>query len=510
MACRPSVLETTLAHEDLRFVTVFFDTWDPATIFLLGQLNYRLRSLVYGYVRTAWNVNKFLRNWFPRPVDVLKFLGDAPAIICGSSVLQFFDRAYPSATRIDMCVDFGGFVDVGRLLMKQEYEYFPCGPTVVKDFDLVALFESASYPEGRFKLHGERTVTQEEHGGRAFTFRRQLSASSQRFVVVHLVLVRTSSFRRVFKSVLAAFMNYITADYAVSVFPRSTFSNRRSFVTCQERFPGVDDAMTQADMWLREYRRGGHGEFDVVAAAHTVYLDAHSGDRWIGDASCWIIPCSTNNYDPLQSRSAVYGPAFDVLDWRAGVTRHGSYMRIAEPFVWRLPVEEKPLSLGVIKGLSASAKTAKGAKRFWSFPTSSDEPDALWVAPRSHGFSFKDFDLSHIFPNGCVSVCIQKVPGTDMDLPADWRIYIDSGRFVAPLNKCVKKKFGIDWPGNIVLVKHRRKSEEHIVNISCGEEDYAYVLLGLLSSWLKQFIHVKQSMGVTLHFKHLGSSDVPS
>lgn len=91
-----------------------------------------------------------------------------------------------------------------------------------------------------------------------------------------------------------ALMNYITADYAVSVFPQTTFLNCILLLSCQEKFPGVDDAMTRADNWLREYN-GGRGKFEAVGAARRVYQDVESGDRWIGNPRCWIIQCLPNS-----------------------------------------------------------------------------------------------------------------------------------------------------------------------------------------------------------------------
>ncbi|KAJ7476312.1 hypothetical protein B0H11DRAFT_1727301, partial [Mycena galericulata] len=110
--------------------------------------------------------------------------------------------------------------------------------------------------------------------------------------------------------------------------------------------------------------------------------------------------------------------------------------------------------------------------------TSSGEAEPMWVVPRGEGFDYKDFQLASVFPNGCTSVFVGFVPGTDMILPCAWRIYIDTGRYPAPMNICIKKKFGVDWPGNIVMAKHRRRSD-HIAQVAYGEEDFADVILGL-------------------------------
>ncbi|KAJ6579176.1 hypothetical protein DFH09DRAFT_1310527 [Mycena vulgaris] len=164
---------------------------------------------------------------------------------------------------------------------------------------------------------------------------------------------------------------------------------------------------------------------------------------------------------------------------------------------FRVPVREKPLSRGMVSSLSANAKKKAGAKRFYVLATSSEEAEPMWVVHRGDSFDCKDFEFPNVFPNGCTSVSVTSVPGTDMVLQSPWRIYFDTGRYAAPLNQCVKRKFNVDWTGNILMIKHRRRSE-CIAQVSYGEEDFADVILGL---WLKEFFHVKNRLGVKLHFK---------
>ncbi|KAJ6464314.1 hypothetical protein DFH09DRAFT_1346827 [Mycena vulgaris] len=320
MAGLPSTLETTLAHGDLAFLLLFFRTWDPSTIFLLSCLNYRLRSLVHCYASNTWSVPRFLRQWFGRPREALKFLEDAPAIICGPAVLEFFDRRSPSVTQLDICVDFGGFVEAGKFLTGNGYDFRPFGIQSIKDFDLVALVEAARLPENQFKLHGERSVTQEEHYSRTFRFVKRARGQLLRVVVVHLV--RCELHRFIFAMHSTAFMNYITSRWAISTFPRTTFLKRVSFVACQERFPGVDAGMTEADNWLRGYSSPS-GQFVVVGAVDEVNPDAEIGVRWIGDERCWTIKCSWDA-NPLHVKDEVEGAAaFSVEDMVISQDRSG-------------------------------------------------------------------------------------------------------------------------------------------------------------------------------------------
>ncbi|KAJ7815297.1 hypothetical protein B0H13DRAFT_1924267 [Mycena leptocephala] len=272
-----SILETTLARGGFRFLELFFRTWDPPAIFILGRLNYRLRSIVHFYFSSGHN--------------------------------------------------FEGFSAIGRYLMGQFYEFRPAGGRA--NFDLAVLFEAAHFPESSLKVTGERSTTQDQHRSRSFKFVKTTYNSGRgvaphpRVVIVHLVRS------------LAAFMNFISGTHAVSTFPYSTFLRRLSFVSCQEMVPGLDVPMTELETWLQKYGRT-HQPIKLIGLSDTFFSARELGRRTIGDERCWTIPC-TGSADPLELRESLSGPAFDVLSWKLGVTRHGSYLRVGEPFVWSSP-----------------------------------------------------------------------------------------------------------------------------------------------------------------------------
>ncbi|KAJ7436453.1 hypothetical protein B0H11DRAFT_1661203, partial [Mycena galericulata] len=314
---------------DIVFIVEFFRFWDPAAIFLLSQLNFRLLGIVRYYESVVWNVPKFLSQWFHGQDASLKLLEDAPALLCGPAVLNFFDRNLSDAGRLDICVGYEGLSDVATFLAAEGYSYRP-GPTPrIRDWDLVALVEAAHFPEERLKVYGERSVTQEEHGSRTFRFLRFDRRSALRLIVVHLV--RCELHRFVFSMHSTSLMGFISSTHAVSVFARSTFLKRKSFVACQERTPDVDESIRMEGVWLRTYS-SPHGRLNVVGAVLGFDRDAEVGSRFIGDAQCWTIPCRFTG-DFLRTGPVLSGSAFDVLDWRSGVTRHGSYLRIGEPVV---------------------------------------------------------------------------------------------------------------------------------------------------------------------------------
>ncbi|KAJ7783127.1 hypothetical protein B0H16DRAFT_1877560 [Mycena metata] len=328
-----SLLETLLSYQDVSFMVAFFRCWDPATIFLLGRLNYRLLNIVRCYQATVWDIPTFLRGWFGRPLDALSMLDAASAIVCGPSVLQFFDRNVLDATRMDVCVGFGGLSEVGQFLVSEGYSFRPAPARQrIRDFDLVAMMEAARHSESELRVDGDKSATQEDHGSRAFRFLKFDRRASLRVVIVHLV--RCELHRFVLSMHSTSLANYISSTHAVSLFPRSTFLKRKSFIGCQERTPENDDSLMIEAKWLRTYE-GDTGRIALVGSVTKVDADAEIGFRCIGDSRCWVLSTKTRECClPLEKPDILRGPAFEVMDWASGITRHGSYLRVGEPFVW--------------------------------------------------------------------------------------------------------------------------------------------------------------------------------
>lgn len=186
MCTPPSALETVLLRGDAPFLLDFFRYWDPSTIFLLGSLNYRLLNVVRFYEMTVWDIPKFLSGWFFHPSEALKLLEIGPAIFCGSAVLKFLDRNLEDASRLDICVGYAGIVEVGKFLASEGYVFRPEPRGIVRDFDLITMLEAVYFSEEHLKVDGDRSLTQEAHGSRAFRFVR-FGRRTIRVVVVHLV-----------------------------------------------------------------------------------------------------------------------------------------------------------------------------------------------------------------------------------------------------------------------------------------------------------------------------------
>ncbi|KAJ7821151.1 hypothetical protein B0H13DRAFT_1660551, partial [Mycena leptocephala] len=112
------------------------------------------------------------------------------------------------------------------------------------------------------------------------------------------------------------------------------------------------------------------------------------------------------------------------------------------------------------------------------YPCGSSTQQDLWIPTRGGSFDHLDLFLANIFPNGCYSLRIARVPGTDVPLPTAWRVYFDTGRYRAPVNQCIWSRFNIKWAGNVVMVKHRRRSD-HVAQVRREEDECADILLAL-------------------------------
>ena len=82
-------------------------------------------------------------------------------------------------------------------------------------------------------------------------------------------------------------MNYVARGYVVSLFPKSTFILKRSFISRQ------DDArhsfqFHNEHFWL-EYSKGTFN-VETIGLTHKPYENVEIGRRFVGDAQCWIIP----------------------------------------------------------------------------------------------------------------------------------------------------------------------------------------------------------------------------
>lgn len=67
------------------------------------------------------------------------------------------------------------------------------------------------------------------------------------------------------------------------------------------------------------------------------------------------------------------------------------------------------------------------------------------------GHAFDDLQVDMLFPKGACSLRLIELPGTNLRLPNDWRIFLSRCQAEAPLNQAVQTRYGRKWSGNIVF-----------------------------------------------------------
>ncbi|PPQ74445.1 hypothetical protein CVT26_001426 [Gymnopilus dilepis] len=95
-------------------------------------------------------------------------------------------------------------------------------------------------------------------------------------------------------------MHFIAWNRAISLFPRSTFMNRVSFVASQEEVHG-DTSGRLFQKWFFAYAK--MRKIRLVGLDHRRYEFAELGKRYIGDRRCWIIPYIGEGTPPYLRRS---------------------------------------------------------------------------------------------------------------------------------------------------------------------------------------------------------------
>ncbi|KAJ7018547.1 hypothetical protein C8F04DRAFT_1198877 [Mycena alexandri] len=134
-------------------------------------------------------------------------------------------------------------------------------------------------------------------------------------------------------------------------------------------------------------------------------------------------------------------------------------------------VVERPLVSGMVTIISDAGRQAWGNKRFYCFACGALYPQPVWLSPRLGTFDHLDLYLANLFPNGCYSIRVTRIPGTRIRLStALANIFCHW--------ECIMTRFGIEWDGNVLVVKHRFRSDL-VVHVRREEDEYAEVLLGL-------------------------------
>ena len=90
-------------------------------------------------------------------------------------------------------------------------------------------------------------------------------------------------------------MNFLTGNYAVSLFPRTTFVDSAT-ITCQD----LKKNAAVREAWMNKYRNRG---FEVLVAENRLPSTGELQEwaRAVGDRWCWVMPYKWKGMRSLDS-----------------------------------------------------------------------------------------------------------------------------------------------------------------------------------------------------------------
>ncbi|KDR81139.1 hypothetical protein GALMADRAFT_207982 [Galerina marginata CBS 339.88] len=185
----------------------------------------------------------------------------------------------------------------------------------------------------KLKSSGDRNTSQMDRSSWIFEFSRKnagLFCDFRRWLRIHVV--RCEPYQHILSLHSSGLMNFMSWKHAISLFPRSTFTHRRSFVSRQESLPS-DILLTSHRRWLEQY--GKKEGITIIGVTDRIFPKTEIGERFIGDKDTWIMEMQPIMSNVRRICGQVDGPSFEVLDWHSGTTTHESYLRTGEPRVWR-------------------------------------------------------------------------------------------------------------------------------------------------------------------------------
>ena len=361
-----SAFELFLLGSSEDVVDAFFKRWPPDVILRLRCLNSSIYLAVEAYIMRAWSINDALSPWFFEPQKFLRTLEQCDGIVSGSAALLFLGRDNFVPSDLDIYVPLHGLLAMGRYLKAESFRYQSTGG-VHPLFDVAALSLSSAMERHPSRLSRRRGFPTSLIA--TFNFYRpdsgfpvpgregthvQVSVTCQdpvNFVIESFhsseCQLHPCSDRLFLTEYVAGVMNYITPMYAVSLFPCTTFLERRSLV-CQD----IRQSMLIHRGWMEKYRRRG---FEIITAEspYRATYETRCWDREVGDDLTWVLPLRrgskwfpllyviqglricTGITDHRQAAVGVPRIKFEALGGHFQVCAAGAAMRTGPPFKYR-------------------------------------------------------------------------------------------------------------------------------------------------------------------------------
>ncbi|KAI0683362.1 hypothetical protein C8T65DRAFT_595192, partial [Cerioporus squamosus] len=324
-----SVLEEYLLGAPEESVDRVLEHMDPATIMRLRCLSSSLLRAVDAYATRKWNIVDSLGRWFWNIRAFLRMLDACDAIVSSSQAQQYFGRQQYSASDLDIFIPLHGLLPMGRFLRRQNYLYQP-KDKVHPFFDAAAL-SYTSFVGHRSSSDSSSASSSQEHGYafRAFNFVMPADVFDNKKNPgkrIQLIAVRGNPVEYIINNFHStAVMNYLTGNYAVSLFPRTTFLRQETLV-CLD----ITHNKPAHRAWMEKYRARGY----TVLTAESCLPSLPELDHWersVGDKMSWVLPYAHTGL-PRKEPLNIHSYKFEVLSVQTGVAPAGAALRIAPRF----------------------------------------------------------------------------------------------------------------------------------------------------------------------------------
>ncbi|KAF6751203.1 hypothetical protein DFP72DRAFT_851137 [Ephemerocybe angulata] len=448
------------------FIQKFFESWPAETLIQLGKTNTTLRQLVSRYIARRWDVHLFLSKWFYKPSTILDAMEVSDTLICGVAVTRFFYECADTQDPLEICATPEHIERLASILYREGYRFSGVTHGIDLTTALKAVLESYN-PAGELRT-AECAIDPTNHQAHFFLFKEGGSdfcalASHGRRVIIRLVR--------------------FGGDHV--------FSDRSS------------------EHWLLSRPGSNMPRVSIISGPPTekrTFAEIKLGSRWIGDDTGLPSPSDWNTE-----------PRFEVLDFRSGVHRPGSYLLIGEPFIFRLESGNSPKSSNssslhmeaapnrlLIVGRRPIGSVLSDASMLVEHP-SSDYPFYKAIDDNSHTTTTKcvvfhttgglpwsqtvarldadmqyALDLRTYFPFGSASVRIVTFSSDIKRAPSSqYRLFFSNQLRAEPHNACVMGLYELPWAGNVVVARYSRgeRGENTFVNLEKTSDFYCAAIL---------------------------------
>ncbi|KAJ7665240.1 hypothetical protein DFH06DRAFT_1127577 [Mycena polygramma] len=324
-----SLLEAFLVCVEDTLLIRLLSFWHLSDIFDFSGLSCVANGIIKHYKNLVWDVDTHFGLWFTESGQKFRSaLRRSSAVVSGSQMLQFLDRATYRGSDMDIFLRIGGVPGMVEWLLSQGYSR----TSQPNDY------QSEGFQEDVLRVSSQLILgasTSQSPIRAVFNYRRLVASTSTVYDQrIQLIVVDTDPVCHILYDFHStAVMNYMTSDIIVSPFPVSTFMMRKSYVTKSRT-----ETSERESAWKQKYRKRGFKMIESNPRGR--HNDLKLGKRTAADRRSWVMRLDPDNTaDPTSDRS-VYGPvdfnaAFEVLTWRSGVAHTGSFARLAEPGIWR-------------------------------------------------------------------------------------------------------------------------------------------------------------------------------